>query len=170
MELQEFLQLPQALGQWVQPETRRAQGLERLRPLLRALQAGQVVEFEYYNYWEGAAETRTVGPLLLKEFRGRWYLLGQMAYGNSRHLACFGLDRIRGLRLIERPFSPPAGFDATAYYAHAFGITRPSYGKLQQVLLRFGAAQGHYAPLYPLHASQRVVRATDEEIDLTLTV
>lgn len=70
-ELQEFLRLPRALGPYVQPETRRPQGLEYLRPLLRAAQAGQVVDFAYQKFWEDAPERRTAGPLLLKEFRGR---------------------------------------------------------------------------------------------------
>ncbi|AMR26825.1 hypothetical protein A0257_06685 [Hymenobacter psoromatis] len=128
---QEFLRLPQALGQLVQPETRRAQGLEHLRPLLRAAQAGQLVTFQYQKFWEDAAVARTAGSLLLKEFRGRWYVLATMA--GSGWLACFGLDRISALRLTTQPFGPPTGFDAAAYYENAFvlfGLTRRSRGKL----------------------------------------
>ncbi|RZK37906.1 MAG: WYL domain-containing protein [Hymenobacter sp.] len=105
VELQAFLQLPQALRPHVQPEARRPLGLEHLRPLLRAAQARQVVEFQYQKYWEDTAETRTVGPLLLKEFRGRWYVLAVMAW--SGRLACFGLDRTRELRSTDQKFTPP---------------------------------------------------------------
>ncbi|GAB3634890.1 WYL domain-containing protein [Hymenobacter arcticus] len=168
VELQAFLRLPAALAPFVQPETRRAQGLAHLRPLLRAAQAGCLVEFQYQKFWEDAAVTRTAGPLLLKEFRGRWYVLATMA--GSGWLACFGLDRISHLRVTARPFVPPAGFEAATYYADAFGITRPHDAEPQEIVLRFTPVQGRYALGYPLHASQRVLVHDDTEIRLVLTV
>jgi hypothetical protein len=169
VELQEFLRLPVALGQHVQPETRRPLGLAHLRPLLRAAQARQVVEFQYQKHWEAAPEPRTVGPLLLKEFRGRWYVLGVMVW--SGKLACFGLDRISGLRATGQAFEPPAGFDTATYYAPAFGITRPDDGTApQEIQLRFTPTQGRYVLGYPLHASQRLLLQSDTEIWLSLTV
>ncbi|MGI4871035.1 MAG: helix-turn-helix transcriptional regulator [Janthinobacterium lividum] len=171
-ELQEFLRLPQALAAVVQPETRRPQGLEHLRPLLRAAQAQQVVEFAYQKYGEDATGTRTVAPLLLKEFRGRWYLLGQMAWDDeNQHISCFGLDRIRDLRLSGDHFTPPEGFDAATYYEHAFGISRPTDGQApQDIILSFTSRQGRYVLGYPLHPSQRVVYENAQEIRLALTV
>jgi predicted DNA-binding transcriptional regulator YafY len=169
VELQAFLQLPVALGQHVQPETRRPLGLAHLRPLLRAAQARQVVEFQYHKHDADHAETRTVGPLLLKEFRGRWYVLATMAW--SGQLACFGLDRISELQATGQPFVPPADFDAATYYAHAFGITRPHEGPgPQEIVLRFAPRQGRYVLGYPLHASQRLLLQSDTEIRLSLTV
>lgn len=168
VELQEFLRLPAVLGQFVRPETRRAQGLEHLRPLLRAAQAGVLVEFQYQKFWEDALVARTAGPLLLREFRGRWYVLAAMA-GNG-WLACFGLDRIRALRLTTQPFVPPAGFDAATYYENAFGIIRPDEEEPQEIILRFDPVQGRYMLGYPLHASQRVLAQNDEEICLVIKV
>lgn len=168
-ELQEFLRLPQALGPYVQPETRRPQGLEYLRPLLRAAQAGQVVDFAYQKSWEGTPERRTVGPLLLKEFRGRWYVLAVMA--GSGRLACFGLDRISDFSVTAQRFAPPVGFDARTYFADCFGITRPTDGLgAQEILLCFEPVQGRYALSYPLHASQQIVLADDDKIRLRLAV
>lgn len=170
VELQEFLRLPAALGQFVQPETRRSQGLGHLRPLLRAAQARRIVEFEYQKFWEDEAETRTAGPVLLKEFRGRWYVLATMT--GSGYLACFGLDRIRDLRVTARAFEPPAGFEAVTYYAQAFGIIRPDAAGAApaEIVLRFTPVQGRYALGYPLHASQRVLVDDGQEIRLALTV
>jgi len=166
--LQEFLALPAALAPFVQPEARRPLGLEHLRPLLRAAQARQVVEFEYLKHWEDAPETRTAGPLLLKEFRGQWYVLTVMA--RSGRLACYGLDRIQDLRPSTDTFQPPADFDAATYYADAFGITRPPDEEPHEVLLRFEPTQGCYALSYPLHASQRVLRRTDDALEVSLRV
>lgn len=80
-------------------------------------------------------------------------MLGTMAVGRRRgQLACFGLDRISGLVVSEQAFTPPPGFDAASYYAHAFGIIRPGAAVPQEVVLRFWPEQGRYA----LHASQRL--------------
>ncbi|HEX8504663.1 MAG TPA: WYL domain-containing protein [Hymenobacter sp.] len=167
--LHQFFQLPAALRPFVQPEPRRPLGLEHLRPLLHAAQAGEIVEFDYLKHWEARPQRRTVGPLLLREFRGRWYLLGCMA--GSGWLACFGLDRILHLANTGRTFTPPAGFEAATYFAHCFGITRPDDGtQPQEIHLRFGPVQGRYALSYPLHSSQQQLAETDDAIDLRLTV
>lgn len=168
-ELQEFLRLPAALGPFVQPEPRRPRGLEYLRPLLRAAQAGEIVELEYQKHWEARPQRRTVGPLLLREFRGRWYVLAHMA--GSGWPACFGLDRIQRLTATGRSSSPPPGLDAATYFDNCFGITRPTDGSQpQEIRLRFEPVQGRYVLSYPLHPSQHVVAAGDDEIDISLTV
>ena len=169
MALHQLYQLPAALGPFVQPEPRRSLGLEHLRPLLHAARAGEVMEFDYLKHWEARPQRRTVGPLLLREFQGRWYVLGCME--GSGRLACFGLDRIQHLTATGRTLAPPAGFDAATYFTHCFGITRPTDGtRPQQIRLRFAPVQGRYALSYPLHPSQQVVARTDDAIDINLTV
>ena len=168
-ELQEFLRLPAALAQHVQPEPRRPLGLEYLRLLLRAAQTRQVVELDYQKHWEDEPQRRTVGPLLLREFRERWYVLGTME--DSGWLACFALDRIKGLETTIRPFIAPTDFDPATYFADCFGVTRPTNGEQpQQILLRFETLQGRYVLSYPLHTSQRAVLVSDEEIRISLHV
>ena len=168
-ELQNFLRLPQALAGYVQTEPRRPQGLEHLRPLLRAAQAGHLVAFDYQKHWQDAPQPYTAGPLLLREFRGRWYVLAVRP--DTGGLACFGLDRIRGLRATSQPFAPPPHFDAATYYQHAFGITRPDDGTApQEIRLRLSPVQGRYVLGYPLHASQRLLREDAAGIELALTV
>ncbi|AWM31736.1 hypothetical protein DDQ68_02410 [Hymenobacter nivis] len=118
-----------------------------------------MVDFAYQKYWEDAPERRTVGPLLLKEFRGRRYVLATMVV--SGRLACFGLDRISDFSVTAQRFTPPAGVDAHTYFADYFGITRPTDGPgPQEILLRFMPVQGRYALSYPLHSSQQVVMET----------
>ena len=93
-----------------------------------------------------------------------------MMEGSGR-LACFGLDRIQHLAPTGRPFAAPADFDPATYFAHAFGIIRPTDGELpQEILLRFTPVQGRYALSYPLHSSQEVLLTTDQEIRLRLFV
>ncbi|MBD2769361.1 WYL domain-containing protein [Hymenobacter sp. BT664] len=167
-ELQEFLRLPTALSPFVQWESRRPLGTEWLQPLLHAVQLRRQVAFQYHKFWEEAPTHRTVSPLLLKEFKGRWYLL---AHEPARQgLRCFGLDRIRALESTSLSFEPPADFEPDTYYAHSFGIIRPDHEPPAEIVLALEPTQGQYLKSFPLHSSQRVLVDTDEELLLQLTV
>lgn len=167
-ELQEFLRLPTALSPFVQWESRRPLGTEWLQPLLRAVQQRRQVAFQYHKFWDDEPSTRTVSPLLLKEFKGRWYLL---AHDPARQgLRCFGLDRIRALKPTTYAFEPPADFEPEAYYAHSFGIIRPDHEPPAKIVLALKPTQGQYLKSFPLHSSQHVLVDTDEELRIQLTV
>ncbi|SHL90953.1 helix-turn-helix transcriptional regulator [Hymenobacter psychrotolerans] len=167
-ELQEFLRLPTALSPFVQWESRRPLGTEWLQPLLRAVQQRRQVAFQYRKFWDDEPSARTVSPLLLKEFKGRWYLL---AHDPARQgLRCFGLDRIQALKPTTHAFEPPAGFEPEAYYAHSFGIIRPDHEPPAKIVLALKPTQGQYLKSFPLHSSQHVLVDTDEELRIQLTV
>ena len=168
MELQAFLRLPAALAPYVQLETRQPLGLEHLRPILSAVQARQIVEFTYCKFWEDQPTRRLVGPLLLKEFRGRWYVLALIF--ESGELRCFGLDRITDLSLSPRSFVPPPSFDAAAYYAQAFGIIRPDNEQPQEVILSLSLTQGRYVQTFPLNATQCLLSQSKTAIRISLSV
>ena len=104
MELHAFLRLPAALVPYVQLEDRRPLGLEYLRPLLAAVQAQRLGAFTYGKCGEDAATRREVGPLLLKKFRGRWYVLAVRP--GTEALRCFGLDRITNFEPTHQSFVP----------------------------------------------------------------
>ncbi|GAA3969569.1 WYL domain-containing protein [Hymenobacter antarcticus] len=167
-ELQEFLRLPTALSPFVQWESRRPLGTEWLQPLLRAVQLRRQVAFQYHKFWDEAPTARTVSPLLLKEFKGRWYLL---AHDPARQgLRCFGLDRIRALESNTQSFESPADFAPDTYYAHSFGIIRPDHEPPAEIVLALEPTQGRYLKSFPLHSSQRVLVDTDAELLIQLTV
>jgi len=167
-ELQEFLRLPTALGPFVQWEQRRPQGTEWLQPLLRAVQQQRQVQFQYHKFWDESPASRTVSPLLLKEFKGRWYLL---AYDPARQgLRCFGLDRMRVVEAINQQFEPPADFHAETYYQHCFGIIRPDDEAPVEIVLALEPTQGQYLKSFPLHSSQRVLVDTEEELLIQLSI
>ena len=167
-ELQEFLRLPTALSPFVQWEQRRPLGMEWLQPLLRAVQQRRQVQFQYHKFWDEAPASRTVSPLLLKEFKGRWYLL---AFDPARlGLRCYGLDRMRAVDTTSQRFEPPADFHAETYYEHCFGIIRPDHEVPAEIVLALKPTQGQYLKSFPLHPSQRVLVDTEVELLVQLTV
>lgn len=108
-------------------------------------------------------------PRSIRLPEGYQRLLEAFELRESLRLACFGLDRIQWLTATGGKICPPADFDAATYFAHCFGITRPTDGQEpQEILLRLAPVQGRYAVSYPLHPSQQVVVETATEICLRL--
>ena len=88
----------------------------------------------------------------------------------SGELRYFGLDRITNVSITVCAFVSPAGFDAAAYYAQAFGIIRPDDEEPQEFVLSLTPTQGRYAQAFPLHPSQRLLSQSATAIRLSLRV
>jgi predicted DNA-binding transcriptional regulator YafY len=165
LRLLEAFQIAQVLRQrddsagLIHFEARVPTGIEHLKPLLRAAREGRIVSFSYTKFWEDEATLRSAGPLLLKEARGRWYLLAtDRADGIPK---TFGLDRLADLEITNARFKKPAAFDAEAHFAHLFGALPADDGTPRDIVLRFSPVQARYVQTYPLHPSQKVLDADE---------
>ena len=169
LDVKHFLLEASAVAPFVQFDGRRLTGTEHLTPLLRAIRAHREVRFQHRKQWDSALTDRRVWPVGLKEWAGRWYLLGfdQTRNGEVR---TFGLDRMQNLLESAVPFRPPA-FDADAYFRDCFGITRPPDAEPVELVLSFSWQQGRYVEDQPLHPSQTTLqRIPDDEIRIGLRV
>ncbi|NLI79059.1 MAG: WYL domain-containing protein [Candidatus Riflebacteria bacterium] len=143
-------------------------GSQWLRPLLEAIRSHRLVSFSYKNFFE--EEAKAVGPLaplLLREYLGRWYLVG--SFLPHRKLYSFGLDRMTGLVAQEAHFVRPPDVDPAAIFAQVIGVTHADEPP-QRVLLAFRQNQGKYVKTLPWHPSQRVLREDGEDCLIELVV
>jgi proteasome accessory factor B len=109
-------------------------------PMLAAVRAGRVVEFDYRKDPGGPAEPRRLQPWGLVSFRGRWYVIGHDDVRGDRRT--FRLSRIVG------PVRPggratvraPAGIDLLS--AVASSVRRPTTDRQATLRVRAGAAVG----------------------------
>lgn len=142
-------------SEFIQFDTRKPKGTENLNGLLHAIQNKYQVQITYQKFWEDTSERRTIEPYLLKEFKGRWYVV---AYDLSRkEFRIFGLDRIDLLRILDVKFQYPQKMDIKKYFEDCFGIISSNNQKPEIVKLLFIKNQGKYIKTMPLHHSQQIL-------------
>ncbi len=56
------------------------------------------------------------------------------------------------------------------YFKYAYGIIRPNDEKPEEVVLSFNAIQGKYIKSQPMHHSQKIIKDTAEELQISMLV
>ena len=112
-----------SLPEYILPEQYQTRGTQHLSYLLHAIRQRQKVHFLYRKYADNTRSERTLSPYALKEWRGRWYVLGAEESGKIK---TFGLDRIE--QLIEQALAAQVAGDGKMP-AHA-RIDADELGKL----------------------------------------
>lgn len=144
----QFIQFEQALS---------SGGNEFLAPLLEAIKNAVWVTFDYASYQTGISKPRRVTPLLLKEYRNRWYLIS-FDPDKSNYIT-YALDRIQNLKITTDRAERPDNFDADNFFKHSIGIT--SGQQLPDVILFEANEVGaKYLVSQPLHHSQEIQKET----------
>jgi len=152
------------LPDFVQPEKRRSRGTEYILPLKNAIAGNKAVKFNYKKFFPNVTEAKSVQPYMLKESRGRWYLLGLDAEKNPKS---YGLDRLNELEILDKRFRRNSEIDWNEMYKHSFAMFTNE--PVEKVVLSFAERDGNYIEAMPIHSSQIITRENDRVI-VTLTI
>ncbi len=137
--------------------------------LIRAINKGQQVRFEYRKHEGEGAKVHLLHPLKLREVQDLWYLIGyEEAAGKEK---TFGLDRMSNLSVTEEPCQvpEPVVHKVDHLFDHLYGIT-DSEGPVEEIWLSFTPRRGKYVKAKPIHASQQVVEDTATHCLVRLTL
>ncbi|MCB0540366.1 MAG: WYL domain-containing protein [Bacteroidetes bacterium] len=148
-------------------EDRKRAGTENILGLLHAIKSKLVVTFNYEKYWDGNSRTRELRPLLLKEFKNRWYVIGE---DENLEVKTFALDRMTELTITSKRFKSSKSDYVKNMHFHAFGIIAPTDAKPEKVEISLNPIQGKYVKSLPLHRSQKILVDNDEELRISLIV
>jgi len=135
-------------------------GIEYVEQILYAIRHCRLLEFRYQKFWDEAPSDFKILPYALKEFQGRWYLVGTMREGQN--LFKFGLDRIQSLEVATVKFSRNKKIDVKAHFSKMIGINSED-GEREIIRLAFKPMQAKYIETLPMHTTQQVIRATENE-------
>lgn len=155
----------ESLNEFVLFEKRKSKGVEHFYGLLYAIKNRFVIELTHQKFWDENSNTRRLKPLALKEFKGRWYLLGKE--DTSDILKTFGLDRITDFNVSKKKFEKNNQTDIANMFNNCFGIINPQDQLPEKVILRFTYEQGCFIKTYPLHNSQKII-SENENSNVTI--
>jgi len=142
--------------------------MDHLPLLIRAVSEHLIVDFNYVKFDNSETRSHKIHPLLLREYRNRWYVVALVP--DIKEVLVFGLDRIRDMRISTTHFRRPADFDADEYFKYSLGITRFNHEKPQKVVLSFDISQAKYLRSKPIHATQSILADNKKEFRLKLEV
>ena len=117
----------------------------------------QTIIIEYHSFKARQSESLVVYPYLLKEYRNRWFLIGEKATNRVPQVNIFALDRIHSVNPDkEHPFKKCVDFDPEHFFDDTIGVTRQIGDKPRRVVIKIDRQQAPYVESKPFHRSQKV--------------
>jgi predicted DNA-binding transcriptional regulator YafY len=141
-------------------------GTENLSMLLKAVNNLKKIQFTHYNYLTNKETKVLMDPYFLKEYLGRWYIVGLR---DDNEIRTYGIDRITELAITKEGFDKTKEAKARANFDSIIGLVY-SYGKPQRVILSFTPQQGRYVKSLQWHHSQKILVDNETEFRISLFV
>ncbi|MFY0672712.1 MAG: WYL domain-containing protein [Bacteroidia bacterium] len=157
--------LPESIQFDTQHESK---GNEWLAPASEAIRKYRKLDINYKPFGDAIGYNRLVHPYILKEFKGRWYLICFSEQANE--MRTYALDRISSLKVLEENFPLDQSFDRKKYFEHSFGIYNFNYEEPQIVELEFNLNQGNYILSRPIHDTQKLIKQSESSVLVSLNL
>jgi predicted DNA-binding transcriptional regulator YafY len=134
-------------------------GNEFLPPLYEAIISKNKVIFNYKSFKSTDFKERIVSPLLLKEYRNRWYLI---SFDESKNdIITFALERMLNLESIKENSIIPSSFNPKEYFEYSTGITAYK-GEPELIEIKADSISAKYILSQPFHHSQKLISEYNE--------
>ncbi len=144
-------------------------GLNWIDPLYKAIAARRAVLIDYRSFRARNAKQGIYYPYLLKEYRNRWFVICRNKA--QRHLVTLALDRIEGLEeLLKETYYTYKEVDFNHYFDNVIGVTKSEKDNPAKVVLSVRRDTIPYLLTKPLHASQTVLKESEQEIIIQIEV
>ena len=140
-------------------------GIELIPLLLDAMAGNKIIEIEYQKFNNDITYYR-VKPLLVKEDKQMWYILGVHTEHNI--IKTLALDRIIKITVTDDDFEPEP-FNSQEYFRYSFGITVMDEIPVE-ILISFTPFTGNYLRTLPIHHTQEIIEDTPEIFIIKLKV
>jgi len=152
---------------WIETEKHeRIKGIELIPDILDAINRSKILKLEYQKFDECKTKGHVIKPILLKEDKQMWYILGINIKHNN--LTTYALDRIVDLTVTDEEFIP-LSFDSKEYFKYSFGITVSEENPVE-VIISFSPKQAHYIKTLCIHPSQEIVKDNTKEFIISVKV
>ncbi|MGV3630577.1 MAG: helix-turn-helix transcriptional regulator [Bacteroidota bacterium] len=144
-----------------------ANGNEFLAPLLEGIRTKKIMQFDYESYQSGKRKPRRVVPLLLKEYRNRWYLISYDCI--KENVITYALERMTYLQETSEFFNQKIDFDAQQFFKNAIGITAND-SLPEKILFKADNIAAKYIISQPFHQSQQLIKEGKNKTTFSIEV
>ena len=143
-------------------------GSEFLATIYEAICNGFKVGFVYRSFSSNSFSNRMVTPVLLKQFRNRWYLISFDS--SSKSIKTFALDRMKEVIIGQEKADQNHGFNSVEYFQFATGITVNKKSIPEKVKLKANEIASKYIISQPFHHSQTLISNSIKYHEFELTI
>lgn len=147
-------------------------GARFIGEIYEAVRKQYTIVIEYQSFKARQSEELEVYPYLLKEYRNRWFLIGEKASNRVPQVNIFALDRIQSVSIAKtHPFKKCVDFDPEHFFDDTIGVTKSIHDKARRVVIKIDRQQAPYVETKPFHKSQKVEqRFRDGSVQISLKV
>lgn len=142
-------------------------GLKYIDILIRAFYDRHKLKMDYQPFGQALLRDIMVDPWLLKEFNGRWYLIGKSSHRNG--ISNFALDRILRIETLEDISDRPPE-DLFEKFSNIIGVSLPDDGQVEEILLKFSKHRYKYVETRKLHKSQQLEKEDHDSCTISVKV
>ncbi|MFA7274858.1 MAG: WYL domain-containing protein [Crocinitomicaceae bacterium] len=157
-KIQEYVQFEKGIN---------TSGNQYLSVLLEAIQNKKMVTFDYTSFATNKTKDRTVTPLLLKEYRNRWYLISHDE--EKRKIITYALERMKNVAITINGGSIPKHFSTENFFEHTIGITTYE-AKPESIQFKASNLASKYIESQPFHHTQKTVKVGKNKTNFSLKV
>lgn len=138
----------------------RVDGIELIAQVLNCIENKILLKIDYLKFEGADIKTYKIKPLLIKEDKHFWYLIGECI--EKKGLRTLALDRIISLEETDITFEE-VQFDPSSYFYYSFGITVTEDEPIE-TLIKFDHHQANYIKALPIHSTQNIIEESDHGI------
>lgn len=133
-------------------------GVDQLGLLLKAVKEHHPIRFLHNNFRKGTTKEKYVHPYMLREYQGRWYVIGTV--DDHSTIRTFGIDRISDLEVTAQKFQADDSLKIPERFEHIIGLVYDD-SEPEQIEIHVEEYQAQYFKTLPLHHSQTLIPMGD---------
>ncbi|GAB3817638.1 hypothetical protein GCM10028895_13960 [Pontibacter rugosus] len=149
-------------------ENQSQSGLQHLPLLWHALRVQQQLAFHYKTFQTNMPKPYQVDPLVLLEYRNRWYLAAWDAA--DKRFKTFGLERMQEPQLTQVPVQQDRRAEFLLLKQNALGVFVGPDHEVAKVVLRASSEMAPYIKTVPIHHTQTISGEDETGITITLLI
>jgi len=131
-----------------------APGQKWLYKLYQLIKQKETASITYQAFGK-KSKNRIISPQLLKEYKGRWYLLSYDHQQDDNRV--YALDRIKGVHASLAPYKELDKVASKRYFDQVVGVSVLKDRTIEKVTFEVYGVQVDYFKSKPIHPSQKLV-------------